>query len=439
MTGKILLHKSQSLRWPYALLGILYLGNMLAFWPGIVSPDAASQYAAAVAGIYSDHHPPIMSFVWRYLDKIYPGPGLLFCMHISMLYSAAAVFMLCFRNSLFKWWFVIFPLIPNILSYTPLIVKDVGFAYAYLLSAALISYLMVFKVTKYKYWIISAALILLFYGTAAKFQARYLLIYFTLGVAFCWQYKFSWRAVLAGVILYLAIIFSMFGLHTWLVPAAQEANSWQLVKLFDLSAISIDHNKEMFPDFVKKNPDYSFERVKKLFSPTEVDPLVFAANKVLKSGETEAERTELNKYWRNTVMKHPLSYLHHRARLWVHNLYSTPSERTHPADYFKHTIIGAWMMQPSVHETIGVVYAATNILLQFIWLLPVLVFYTVLSFVKINKTTYAIPLLMFSLASFMLLGVLFFCSMASTARYVFMCVCLLHASHGFADKCWRAK
>src|SRR5579871_5154950 len=118
----------------WLLLGALLCISFIALWPGIMSADATTQYMAAKAGLYTDHHPPLMSLVWRYLDLMYPGPGLLFSMHILMLYAAAAILIYLFHDSKFKWWYSVYPVIPNMLAYTALIVKDTGFTYAYLLS-----------------------------------------------------------------------------------------------------------------------------------------------------------------------------------------------------------------------------------------------------------------------------------------------------------------
>src|SRR5690349_8918626 len=104
----------------WSVLGVFYICSLIFLWPGVMSPDAYTQYAAAMAGVYHDHHPPVMGFVWRNLAQIYPGPATMFIFHLSMLYIAAAIFVYLFRNSKFKWWYVCFPLLPNILAYTAL-------------------------------------------------------------------------------------------------------------------------------------------------------------------------------------------------------------------------------------------------------------------------------------------------------------------------------
>lgn len=424
-------------RKPLIFLLLAFIASNIIFWPGIVSPDAAGQYAAAQAGVYTDHHPPVMSFVWRYLDQLYAGSGLILLMHLIMLYTAAAILVVIFKDSKFKWWYAILPLIPNIFSYTPLIVKDVGFAYSYLLAAAILAWLMVNKTEKNKYVLLLLVISLLFYGTAVKYQARFLLIFLTLGVGYCFQYQANKRAIITGVVLCLLLLQAMFSFNKLLVPNTQESHSWQLVKLYDLAAISIALDHAEFPEFVKQNPNYSFSKIKQQFSSREVDPLVFVPNAVLKGGNTAQQRTELLSYWRKTVLSNPGLYLQHRLRLWTHNFFSVPSARSHPANFFKNTSLGPLLNNQQIYTMIDVAYKTLSIALQFIWLLPLLLFYSYLSIVNFNKNKYAVPLLMFSCVSLTLLGVLFFMSMASTARYVFICTCLVHASHGFAYRAFR--
>lgn len=407
-----------------------------------MSTDASSQYASAIAGIYTDHHPPMMSFLWRYLDMLYPGPGLMFTFHLSMLYMAAAIFIKIFSNSKFKWWYAIYPLIPNILAYTSLIVKDAGFTYTYLLSGAVLAYLMVYKISKHKYLLLAPIVVLLFYGTAVKFQAQYLLIFFTVGIGYCvCNYKLNWRAIGYGVVLNIAIMLSIVALNSKLVPVTQKSNSWQLVKLYDLSAMSIMLNEPLYPQFILQQQRFDFERVKTEFEPREVDSLVFPANSVLKSGVNDEQREALWSYWFATVKQHPLLYLKSRFRLFSYNLTTSPSERNDPVKFLRSTALKPMLDHSLVANLVNAGYSVFKIALRFIWLLPLLFFYCYISVKNFKKANEAAPLLMYSVTSITMLLVLLFCSMAGTARYVFLCTCFMHASHGFAYRTmeWKRK
>lgn len=424
----------------WALLCVLYIISMVALWPGVMSPDANSQYAAAIAGLYSDHHPPVMSLLWRYLDHIYPGPGLMFTFHISMLYSAAAIFIYIFKNSLFRWWYAIYPLIPNLLAYTALIVKDTGFTYSYLLSGAILAVMMVNKTPRYKYLLLIPVVLLLYYGTAVKFQAQYVLIFFTIGIGYCVNnYKLSWLTVIYGSLINIAIMILITTTNSALVPQAREAHSWQLVKLYDLSSISLMVNKPLYPDFILQQPNFEFARVQQEFEPREVDPLVFPTDSVLKPGKTEQQREELWNYWYKTIKQYPWQYLKTRLRLCGYNLTTSPSDRSDPVNFLSTTTLKSVLEHAWIINLINAAFSIVKIALRFIWLLPLLFIYSYIAVARINNKSTAAPLLMFSATSIMLLLVLLFCSMAGTARYVFLCTCLVHASHGFAYFTWHKK
>jgi len=425
---------------PWSLLFVFYIISMIGLWPGVMSPDASTQYAAAIAGLYSDHHPPAMSLLWRYLDQISAGPGLMFTFHISMLYCAAAIFIYIFKNSLFRWWYAIYPMIPNILAYTALIVKDTGFTYAYLLAGAILAFMMVYKTTKFKYFLLIPVILLLCYGTAVKFQAQYVLIFFAIGVGYCINnYKLSGATAFYGVLINIIIIIFIANVNAALVPQAREAHSWQLVKLYDLSAISLELHKPMYPDFILQQPNFDFERVKQLFEPREVDPLVFPTNSVLKPGKDLAQREELWNYWYKTIKQHPWLYLKIRLRLFSYNLTTSPSDRSDPVKFLSTTALKPILEHSVVTDLINAGFSIVKIALRFVWLLPFLFLYCYLAVTRINTNPTAAPLLMFSATSITLLLVLLFCSMAGTARYVFLCTCLIHASHGFAHNTWHKK
>lgn len=259
-----------------------------------MSPDAAAQYASAISGNYNDHHPPMMSLLWRYLAIIYPGSAPMFLLHITMLYASAGIFIYLFRNSKFKWWYAVYPLLPGILAYTALVVKDAGFTFSYLLSGAIMTFVIIERPKRFKITLLMLALLLLFYGTAVKFQAKYILIFFTTCLAYClFNYKLTTKALIVGVIIYILIFAGIYNVNAKLVPKAQELHTWQFVKLYDLSAMSIALNEELYPVFIKQQSNYDFARIKKLFSPSEIDPLVFYANPVLKGGVDDEQRKEL--------------------------------------------------------------------------------------------------------------------------------------------------
>lgn len=425
---------------PYVLLLGSFLLHLLMFWPGIVSPDGASQFQTAKLNLYNDHHPPMMGFVWLFLNKIHAGPGLMWLFHMLMLYSSSFILMRLFRHSRFQWYYAALPMVPTIFIYTPLLVKDNGFCYSYLLTGCIISYLVFEKVKelRYKLPLLSLAVLLLFYGTAVKFQAKFILIAFALGWAYCLNYKFNTRNFVIALLLCAAILKAVFMFNNWLVPNKQQSHSWQFVKLYDLASISLALNKPLLPDFVLESPHFSMEALREKFDPSNVDPLVFTSENILVKGKNEQERQLVMDYWKAGVKAHPFLYLKHRLTLWSYNLTTAPCKGNHPYHFLKDTRWGRYAAMPIIYNTLGGLHALSLMLLKFIWFVPLLFYYCYLGIRALKLTPAAIPLLILNVASLMLMAILLFLSMAATARYIYFCVCLLHASHGFAYLCWKA-
>lgn len=424
---------------PYLVLASFFIISALSLWPGVMSLDATGQYLAAKAGVYSDHHPPMMSFVWRYLDFVYPGPAPMFMLHLVMLYAAAAIFLFIFNKSRFRWWYVFYPILPSIMAYTALIVKDTGFTYCYLLSAALMTFLCVNKVQRYRAAVLSLICLLLFYGTAVKFQAKFILLFFTLGVVYCgFDYKLHKQAIITGVGLFFTILAAVVATNAKLVPTAQEAHSWQYVKIYDLSAISIALDTPLYPDFILQQPQYSFATVKEKFLTREVDPLVFDTGAVIRYGANPEQRKELWDYWFKTIKQHPWLYLKCRLQLFSYNLTTAPCDRNNPVKFLSSTRLAPILNLPGMSASIDAGYLVFKIMLRFMWLTPLVIVYAYLGIKHFKDTRTAAPLLLLSLSSLTLMIVLLFFSMAATARYVFLCTCLMHAAHGLAYVTWKS-
>ncbi len=418
---------------PGITLAVLFTGSVFSLWPGVMSLDATGQYMAAKAGVYSDHHPPLMSFVWRYLDFIYPGPATMFLLHLLMLYAAAALFLFLFKQSRFKWWYVAYPILPSIMAYTALIVKDTGFTYCYLLSAALMTFLCLKQVQRYKVPILAIICVLLFYGTAVKFQAKFILPFFTLGVAYClFGYQFNKRAIVTAIGLCVFLLTAIHATNTKLVPSAQEAHSWQYVKIYDLSAISLALDTPLYPQFILQQPQFNFGAVKDKFLTREVDPLVFDTGAVIQLGKNSQQREELWQYWFITIKQHPWLYLKSRLKLFSYNLTTAPCDRNNPVKFLATTRLSPLLNLPGVSASINTGYLVFKIMLRFMWLLPLTFAYAYLGLKYFKRCSAAAPLLLLSASSLSLMFVLLFFSMAATARYVFLCTCFMHAAHGLA-------
>ena len=420
------------------LIFVLLIGcvHLLIMWPGMLSSDSKVQYAMAIAGVYSDHHPPLMSFIWRYLDHIVPGSGMMFLLQISLLYGS--IFYLInsvksYRGSLL---FLLLPLIPQIFNYSNEIWKDAHFTFSFLFVASYLSHLTLNKL-KPNWYTITILLIILLYGTAVKFQAQFCAPILLAWIAYiCANYKiYSKKFIKIFGVLCLSFYFILNSINYILIPNVQKNYSWQFVKIYDLAAISIAVNQDLFPNFTK-NKNFTMQELKSRlhrkpldrFKYYMVDELIFG-DAILKIGSNKVERQELYFAWAKAVYNYPLIYFKHRTINMLSMLLYHPSFK-YVNNFLKN------------NYNYTVLYCITNSVLYLTMsnLIPAILsfIYFILGIFALRTMIWAaVPLISFNAVSIIMLITLFFCSMAGTPRYTYITICMVHASHVFAYLCLR--
>lgn len=96
------------------LLLILFAFHLFLTFPGELSPDSQGQYAMAISGNYTNHHPFIMSWLWHHLDMIYKGPALMLIFHMTLLYSSLLFLWAALKNFSHRWIIFLIPFVRNI-------------------------------------------------------------------------------------------------------------------------------------------------------------------------------------------------------------------------------------------------------------------------------------------------------------------------------------
>ncbi len=425
---------------PYITLVFIFLINVLIIWPGQMNPDSIGQYNSAINSEYTDAHPPMMSVLWRLLDFFHKGPGLLFLFHLLLLYTALIIFISIFRESKLSWFYVIFPLLPQILFYSGGIWKDVGFAFSYLLSIAIVSFL-ISKNKKPGFFLILLIFFLLFYGTLIKFQAMYVLPFMLFGLVYTLNdFKINFKIFILTLFSYVYFIFLANAFNNYFVGESKKSHFWQFVKLYDLAAISLQANQELFPDFIKQNQNYSFEKIKKRFNPEQVDEIVFPKDSPLIKGKNEEERNALLNCWYYVIYQYPFFYLKHRFRNWLYIIKAMPLQKLEKLDLRKFQGI-KWFANSKENLLNKLFFNFLKIIryiFRFGFLLPFIIFYFFLGLITFSRIPkFAMPLIIMNGLNITFLFILFFFSMAGMMRYVYIVVCMVHASHPFAYFCFK--
>jgi len=75
----------------YALCLAGFVLTLVAFAPGLMSPDSIDQWQQGRAWSFNDVHPPMMSALWGIFDRVWPGPFLMLVFHNLLFWSGAAL------------------------------------------------------------------------------------------------------------------------------------------------------------------------------------------------------------------------------------------------------------------------------------------------------------------------------------------------------------
>ncbi len=440
-----MLNTSRSILYTHApwFLLLAFGVHMTLFWPGQLLPDSSGQLHEAMAGVYSDHHPPLMAFIWRYLLKILPAQSSMFILQLSLFYTALFFFINAVKNLRLvqqRPWLllllILMPFYPQVLSYSFLIQKDNHFAFSYMLILAVLSERQLQgKTLSWPHF--TVLLPLLIYGTAVKFQAKYCAV-----IVIVWL---AWHLVQKGTSqkptflkISLASLFIAFGvygsmglIHKSLVPKSQENKSWQLVKLYDLAAISIENGEDLIPPF-NKSSTYTFEALKQRFSPNHVDPLIFPSDRVLEKCKTDQQLDILWNTWFNAIKKHPFSYLKHRARNMGYLLLSRVGYDM--ANSFIDEHFKTPLSQKMAHIAASAFYYI--FMSHFLTVLLGCV-YLVLGLRAWSFSPTAPLLVGINGIGLLLVGIFLFFSMAGVPRYTYTTILFIHCTHILAWATWK--
>ena len=406
----------------YIPWGIAFLGFSLhsaLFWPGLLSVDSYAQLAQAQTGHFNNHHPVLMSFLWSGFIKMIPGSGLMLILHLSLFWGAIGLFSYTFFKHRLRswWWFYLIPLWPVFLCYSSMIWKDVGFSLSFMAAISILFHCS-FENKKPTFLQSSLIIFLLMYGVGVKYQALYLLPFCAFWLSFL---IFNGKYSNQTLILTVCFVISIFGINKIIdqtfVPSAQQSNSWQMARLYDLAGISIFTNHPNFPDYIIKNTNFSMERLKKLYSFQNVDALMYAEQPVLIGTQNPEELSKLWETWKQAVINHPFFYASHRLGIWLKLVNKNISDYYY---YLNNETKNLRFKEITVPFLRAYLSIFPSLILRFYWVIPI--FFLAMRRSRQKSITPKLKFIyrILALISFSQLGIYFFLSMASDLRYLFL-------------------
>jgi hypothetical protein len=298
-----------------ALFGIAL--TVACFYPGYMSPDSVEQLAQARSGVFTDWHPPIMSFLWRFSDKLFPGPFGMLLLNNLLFWPGLAL--ICYRC---LGWAgapvtIAFGLSPAVFGLLSTVWKDVAFGASMVLAVAL---LLNAQLARSKSALILSSLPIL-YALSVRHNAGPGVLPLILYGAWVYLNVFrgvlSWRATVALGVLAFALLFAVVTFVNRQLSVGRQMSIMQTVLLHDLTAISLAEGTILLPKWVR--PDGSVptvDELRKIYSAGLVS--LFSGNPGINLQQTRdpTDLANLRKAWFAAVLKHPGAYARHRINVF---------------------------------------------------------------------------------------------------------------------------
>ncbi len=436
MLNKLFEEDNRKLPYVFFFLSLaVFLG---IFFPGKMSPDSETMYAQALEHSYSDHHPPLISFVWHYLNLIVPGTALMFLINMILLWGGIYILAFnIFKGSRIAYFIVLIPYFPQVAVYAAWIWKDVIFTYGYALLSLYLSDRAINN-KPIKLFHIPIFFTILSYATAVKFQAQFILpilLFFFFQILLI-NKRVKHKTILSissSILTSIALIFSIEVINSHIVNKKGTGSnySWQYVKIYDLAGMSLISNKILLPQTLIKHDRITLKDIEKKWDLL-WEPLICDTDSPLVSTKNDKEREELLSTWWENILRYPLIYLQHRVIMWLDGIVMSAPGKNYIE---KNLFITNQTLKPFI-VTIASIFAYIVLLpfqLSFFWL-------GTRALRKDHLTKqYGKSLLFLTTMGMSLLFILLFKSLAATPRYICFTFFTFFISVPFALKCLSQK
>jgi len=235
---------------------------LVAVWPGFMSYDSLRALEEARTAVRGGDYPPFVSYVWRVLDWIWPGPPLmLFAQNFVLVLAFAAILRtLGYPVYAIVAGTILFCLIPPILGPMLVVWKDIS------VSACLAAAVACFLASEGSPRWIAGGVIMLAAGGAFRWNAITAIV--PLAAWFAWERGFGalprGRAIVAGVAIVAGIAVVVAVLNSYRFPDFSRLgspNGPKNVMIHDLVAMTGSTGRHLVPGPVHDDEIEYFRRI----------------------------------------------------------------------------------------------------------------------------------------------------------------------------------
>jgi hypothetical protein len=298
-----------------ALIAAGYGLTLAIFYPGVMTYDAKFVYEDIAKGVLGDWQSPVMTVLWGAIDPIAPGPASMFLLIATSYWLGFGLlaFALARRSNRLALLLPLLALLPPAFVFVGIIWRDVLFAVAWLLAAA-IAFAAAERDTRFRIVAQILALALCALGVllrpnaliAAPVPAAYIL----------WPAQMSFKRTAILFVPAVAGFFALVQVVYYSALGATRQHPLQSIMVFDLGGISHFAGQNAFP--VTWSEPETAQLLNSCYQPTQwdiywrIEPCDFVMRK-LEREEKLFGTPVITDAWARAVVRHPLAYLSHRV------------------------------------------------------------------------------------------------------------------------------
>jgi len=304
---------ARRLLWLLCAAGFLF--DIVAYYPGQVSFDSAYTWWQARVGETSDTQSVMLIHLWRILDSILPGPGLVFILQLVLFWGGLLMIALGLRLRPLA-----ATLMMSLAGFAPAISvlrghvwTDVGLAGALLVATGALT---LFARTRERGWL-WLALVMSFYALGLRHNALPAL----LPLAVYALHRLLARDDSGGIrmrvgVASVLVLGALYGVVQAInATADRHLPTWRALAVLDLAALSIATGKVLFPPTLI-GPGMDVADLRQAYAPWSVLAVLTRTRNGIRNplepGWTPAEVAELRSAWFNACLAHPREYVAHR-------------------------------------------------------------------------------------------------------------------------------
>lgn len=309
-------------KYPYITVSLLALIATLfiitIFYPGFMSYDTLHALRGARNGVIDSMWPPMVSYIWRFIDLFSTNPSLMHFVQVYILFFSIS-YLIYFKTRkilLVLIALILCLIIPVLIGTLAVIWKDVLMASLFLLSFSIFLFAKNTRIDSTVLLLNLVGFLFVFIAICVRHNAIVaavpLLVYSIYSLLIHFRYKKN--ILLVSILLGIFLSFGLYSIKKQLdkysLPDFVEMKSSESdfivsVRVLDIAGASICSTKNLFHEIL---PNLTVEEIKKIYDPRHIN----LSKKMLEKVPLDSN---INDIWLSTLFHHPFCIMYNKFEL----------------------------------------------------------------------------------------------------------------------------